>query len=390
MASPELLSTVGFKKGKIGSDDKEVGYQINESSLSGLAGGICLCFAVMGLMVVSMVYDVRFEKKNLHRMMRVEEHHAASKLAQVQMELWSQYRDDVQESHEARTLLKQLNSSYSEFQGKFRTAIGEFSKELNLHQDRSSKFAEKILHLVADMQEANLKHAKHLLQHLVESGKRGASLQKHVTREIEEQVEEEQKHIEEDGAAPDHPNPADHPHVRGASAADPDEEDPLKSILEGFWLTFDDYEKEFAGKARKNFKDGTHPVYKQLSALQDKLTGDNPPSEQEVEAEIEKIDLVGAGVGLGSGRVLPIEDIVEELVLIPKIPHRELTRLEKAWREGKKDSVTVLSQLQKWHGEGMVPSGWLQMGINNEEKGELKHEEEAEKEEKEKPGKKKK
>merc|ERR1719261_1338396 len=84
-------------------------------------------------MVVSMVYDVRFEKKNLHRMMRVEEHHAASKLAQVQMELWSQYRDDVQESHEARTLLKHLDASYGEFQGKFQGAVTEFAAELNLN-----------------------------------------------------------------------------------------------------------------------------------------------------------------------------------------------------------------------------------------------------------------
>merc|ERR1719414_567482 len=62
-------------------------------------------------MVVFMVYDIRLEKKSFHRDMRVEEHHAASKLAQVQMELWSQYRDDVEESHEAARLLDTLNAS---------------------------------------------------------------------------------------------------------------------------------------------------------------------------------------------------------------------------------------------------------------------------------------
>ena len=37
----------------------------------------------------------------MHRELRREEHHAASKLAQVGMELWSEYRDDIHESHEA-------------------------------------------------------------------------------------------------------------------------------------------------------------------------------------------------------------------------------------------------------------------------------------------------
>merc|ERR1712039_692074 len=128
-----------------------------------------------------------------------------------------------------------------------------------------------------------------------------------------------------------------------------------KAVLEGFWFIFNDYEREFSGKVLDAFRGG-HAVYTQLQALYSKITGENPPSEDEVAEE------------LGSGRVLPVDDIVEELVLLPKVPHAELTALEKAWRKGDKDSVTVFTQLQEWHQAGVVPSGWLQMGVNEQEK----------------------
>merc|ERR1719199_935512 len=76
-------------------------------------------------MVMSMVYDVHFEKKTFHRQLRVEEHHAASKLAQVQMELWGQYRDDVQESQEATILMKRLEASVPQFESKLQVAVKE-------------------------------------------------------------------------------------------------------------------------------------------------------------------------------------------------------------------------------------------------------------------------
>ncbi|CAK0806640.1 unnamed protein product [Prorocentrum cordatum] len=158
MTTPDLLTTVGFEKGKIGaprSGEKEVGYQIKESSLSSLVGSLLICFLVMGLMVVCMVYDVRLEKKTFHRERRVEEHHAASKLAQVQMELWSQYRDDVQESREATRLMATLNASYTQFKPKLEVAVNDVAKDMGLNTDRASKFADKILHVVADMQKGS-------------------------------------------------------------------------------------------------------------------------------------------------------------------------------------------------------------------------------------------
>eukprot|EP00929_Paragymnodinium_shiwhaense_P108966 TRINITY_DN75313_c0_g1_i1.p1 TRINITY_DN75313_c0_g1~~TRINITY_DN75313_c0_g1_i1.p1 ORF type:complete len:417 (+),score=172.81 TRINITY_DN75313_c0_g1_i1:89-1252(+) len=385
MTTPDLLTTVGFEKGKIGSGDKEVGYQIKQTSLCSLIGSVLACFAVMGLMVVSMVYDVHFEKKTLHRQIRQEEHHGAAKLAQVQMELWSQYHDDIREAQEAQILLNHLNKAYSEFQGKFHGAVSEFAKELNLEEKRSAKFADKILHLVADMQQSNIKHSKRLLEHLVSAGKKAKPLEKFVDREVVKEVVEEEKRMQEDKAdGIDVVAPIAQAAAEGKKGEDlkPEEEDPLKKMLEGFWNTFADYEGEFGGKPRKELADSPSShggqVYKQITDLHAKIISETPPSEDEIAEELEKIDLSGIGAGLGSGRVLPVNDIVEEIALIPKIPHQELADLEKEWKSGAKDSMTVFEHLSQLHEKGLVPSGWLQMGVDEEEKEEERMEEKIE------------
>merc|ERR1719401_1830588 len=116
----------------------------------------------MAFLTVSMVYDVHFERKTIHRQLRAEEHHAASKLAQVHMELWSQYRDDILESNEAKALLSRLDSSYQDFTSKYQGATEGFAQEIGINQAKAQKFADKILHMVADMQSDNMKHAKRL------------------------------------------------------------------------------------------------------------------------------------------------------------------------------------------------------------------------------------
>lgn len=392
MAAPDLLTTVGFEKAKIGSGDKESGYQIKESSLAGLLGSVLTCFAVMGFMVVMMVYDIHFEKKTLHRQHRIEEHHAASKLAQVQMALWSQYRDDIQESQEAGNLLHTLNSSYSEFQGKFRSAVDDFAKELNINTVKASSFADKILHLVAAMQESNVKHAKRLLDHLVEAGKKGAVMKEHVNKEIMKDIKVEEKRIEQDISEGEgdieHPKKSHEGAKKGDSEpiimsekekhekAEEEQDDPLHATLDGFFFVFNDYESEFGGKVRDNFLKGSK-AYDQLKALNEKITSNTPPSEEEVQAEFDKIDLEAAGAGLGSGRILPLNDIIDELTMITKIPHEKLKKLEHAWKDGTKDSVTVLAELTEMHFNKELPSGWLSKGVDEEEKEEEKEEKEA-------------
>lgn len=389
-APPELLTKVGFEKSKIGHGDKEVGYQIKESSLSSLMGSACLCFMVMGLMVLFMVFDVHFEKKTIHRQLRMEEHHAAGKLAQVQMELWSEFHNDISESHEAQALLRNMNASYGTLQGKLKGAVGELSAELNLNPLKAEKFADRILHLVADMQQDNVKHAKHLVEHLVAAGKRSVKLEKHVDHEMLEEAKEEKKLMQEDKAEgidaatpPKKEEKSAGAKGKGASAekaaekAAEDEADPLKEMLTGFFTTFSDFEGEFKGEPRKKMKTG-NKVYDQIVALQKRITSEEPPTEEEVEAELSKIDLASVGAPLGSGRVLPVADIVEEISLIPTIPHKRITELEHKWKKGEVDSVDVFEQLQEMHEKNLVPSGWLQMGVNQEEKEEEQEEQREE------------
>mmetsp|Transcript_21251 Transcript_21251/g.61352 ORF Transcript_21251/g.61352 Transcript_21251/m.61352 type:complete len:388 (-) Transcript_21251:103-1266(-) len=373
MTTPDILETVGFERSKIGSGDKELGYVIQRSRLRGLICGSAVIFALLGVAVVMTLFEVRFERRSFHRQLRKEEHHAASKLAQVEMELWAQYRDDIQESHEAHSLLKSLSASYDLLQPKLQSMIEEASKELNLNTDKAHALADKILHLVADMQKDNLKHAKHLVDHLVKAGKRGATLEKHMEREILHEVKEEERHIEEDGRE-------GYGHEGyGAEGSAPEggnatEDDPLHATLEGFWYIFNDYEKEFSGKPREVLKEG-NAIFKQLTDLHAKIQSPDPPPEEEIITTLDAMDLASVGAGLGSGRTLPASDIVEELAMIPKIPFKELAALEKAWRKGEKDSITVFAELSEWHSKAVVPSGWLQVGVDKEEEEEQRNEE---------------
>merc|ERR1711879_68389 len=111
MTTPDILHTVGFEKTKLGSGDKESGYQIKRSSLTSLVIGTLVCFGIVAFVAVTMVYDVHFDLKPQYQQHRLEEHRTAKKLAQAQMALWSQYRDDIHESQEAGRLLKTLDSS---------------------------------------------------------------------------------------------------------------------------------------------------------------------------------------------------------------------------------------------------------------------------------------
>merc|ERR1711957_749325 len=91
------------------------------------------------------------------------------------------------------------NSSYSTLHGKIKAAVEDLSAELSLNPVKTEKFADKLLHLVADVQQDNVKHAKHLVKHLVEAGKRSQKLEKKVNKEMLEEAKEEKKAVQEDG-----------------------------------------------------------------------------------------------------------------------------------------------------------------------------------------------
>jgi len=379
MTTPDILETMGFEAKKVGSGDKELGYVIKKKSLNGLMVGVAAIFGVLAVLAVLTQFEVRFERRSFHRKLRKEEHHAASKLAQVEMELWAQYRDDIHESHEANAVLASLSASYDNFQATLQRTIESEAKDLNLNSAKATHLADVILHLVADMRKEHTHHLKHLVDHLVAAGKRSVKLERHVEKELKEEMKEEGAHMREDkeeGIAEEVDK------FEGSGGLDGEDADPLKATLEGFFTTFNDYESEFNGQARSTLTPA-HPVYKQLQALWANISGPTPPEEEEVGAALDKIDLSSVGAGLGKGRTLPAQDIVEELLLITKVPHKELKELEKTWRSGGKDSVAVLEKLEDYYAQKLIPSGWLRQGVDRDYEEELK-EEEQEEEEKEK------
>lgn len=364
MTTPDILTTVGFEKGKIGSGEKDVGYEIKESSLGSLLGSLFICFSVMGLMVVFMVYDIHLEKKTLHRQLRIEEHHAAAKLAKVQMELWAQYRDDIQESREAEALLGTVDKSYTNFKEKFTDATKELAAELSMEPVKAQRYADRILHMVADMHGKNVNSTKHLIDHLIAMGKKSARLEGHVQKQIVKEAREE-KQLEDEDKKEGVQMEDEGKHEAG-SKPKASKQDPLQGILEGFWDTFNDYEGEFAGRPRESLSESSQ-IYQQITDLWAKINGKDPPDEEQVAVALDKIDLASIGAPMGQGRILPVKDIIEELSLIPKIPHLQLSALQQEWRSGKEDSSAVFEQLAEWHQEGLIPSGWLHRGVAMEE-----------------------
>ncbi|CAJ1348771.1 unnamed protein product [Effrenium voratum] len=351
-------------------DTKTSGFQfrIKKTRLIGLvvAGFGCMC--ILGLLGVWSQFEIHLERRSLRKELRKEEHHAASKLAQVGMELWSEYRDDIHESHEAQMLMKILNTSYGTFEAKVKSTVDASSKQLGLDKEKAAKLADTLLHLVADQQQQGLKHTKRLVDHLVEVGKRAVPLEKAAEKEVMAEVKAEEKLLEEDRASGDAL-----PQSQGGNHTELD--DPLHGILEGFFWIFDDYEREFSGKPREQLKKG-NKAFDALEALNDKM---DELTEGQVAEELDKIDLETVGAGLGSGRVLPARDIVEELLMIGSIPHQKLRELQKAWKDGKEDSVSIFEQISEMHEQHLVPSGWLQKGVDEDEREEVAREEAEEK-----------
>lgn len=362
MTTPDILETVGFQQRKIGAGDKELGYAIEKSGLQRVAAVVVGVVSVLALVLVWTRYEVRFERRTFHHKMRHEEHQAATKLAKVEMELWSHYHDDIHESHEAIGLLKSLNVSFDELKDKLHSTIEADTKDLGLPPAKAAQLAEHMLHVLADHKRANLMHVKSLVDHLVQSGKRSEKLEKHLDKEFTEEMKEEHKEEEaeaqaEDGSAED---PQDY---------SPDEEKELKALLTAFWSSYESSKKHFAGATLRE----DSSVYKELLELNRKLTDpelETPLTNEEAEAQLKAMNLQSVGISLEARSLAMSQNaqgVIEELLRLPVIPHKELDELEKAWRGGTKNSLDTLNHLHELQEAEKVPSLWMEHGAEAEE-----------------------
>merc|ERR1719382_2402587 len=257
-------------------------------------------------------------------------------------------------------MMDRLNKSYDAFMPKVKLVVDDVASKMNLNPDKAANFADKILHAVAEMQTDNVKHAKKLLDHLVKSGNKSQKLQTHLDKEMLADIAEEQKYIEEDMADKVFKDVEAWVQQVG-EYANTSKTDALKDIIQGFWAAFDEYERAFGGKVRQNmnsFKEGL--LHDQIEHLYFKMKGPNAISEDEIREELGKIDLMSVGAPLGTHPDdMFMSEIVEELFIVPQIPHEELEELKLQWKSGKKDSVTVFSRLQQMYAKKMLPSWWL-------------------------------
>lgn len=367
MTTPDLLTTVGFERRKLGNGDKEVGYAIRSSNLVVIAVGIVAFAAVLSFAVVWSLFEIRFERRHAHHELRVEEHHAALKLARVEMELWSELRADVHESQEARVLLQSLNASYEELTHKLRNSIGKLCRDNGLHAEKATLISHKVLHLIVEHRQETIRHAKTLVDHLVNVGKKSAKLEKKLERKMDKEMkqeinmETEEASLEEDGMK------------------DPPQ---IKMMVVNFWRLFDKFHSTYPDAIKLLKKDA--PAFQMAVDLwkraedQDIVLG-----EDELDKELQAIDLKNLGMEYiknSNEFTQDPYDFLEMVVAVPGVPFVEMGALEQEWKAGTKDSYAVLEQLREWKEAGRLPETWVAESVSEEEEEDREGEEDGENE----------
>mmetsp|Transcript_106261 Transcript_106261/g.298891 ORF Transcript_106261/g.298891 Transcript_106261/m.298891 type:complete len:365 (-) Transcript_106261:103-1197(-) len=356
MNSVDVLETAGFKPGKIGAGDKEPGYTIGKTHLSRLASMIVLAVTLLVLLLVWSQFEIHFERRSLQRKFRKEEHHAASKLAKVEMELWSHFRDDIHESLEARAFYNSLNASYVQLESKIESAITQNTQDLGLSAAKANVLVQRIVRLLADHRADNLHDAEGLIHHLIKAGRKGEKLQKHLDEEIKRDMKHEVREMEAHEKVEDDGD-AEEVIGEGGDADGDEDEHELKPIVQEFWKTYDEFAKTYP--AVVSMKTDSE-MYKSLEGLRTKLDSDeNTMSDEDGEAELKRIDLQSVGIKREDVD-LGIRDLLEVLTCMPNMPHSKLRDLEKAWLSDEKQTFIVLDELHELAGEGKLPSVWLE------------------------------
>mmetsp|Transcript_22982 Transcript_22982/g.64138 ORF Transcript_22982/g.64138 Transcript_22982/m.64138 type:complete len:380 (+) Transcript_22982:59-1198(+) len=361
MAVPDLMETVGFKPGKVGPGEKELGYSIEKSRLGKVMLAVIAALVLLGLLLVWTQFEIHLEKRSLKKKMRHEEHHAATKLAKVEMELWSHFHDDIHESQEARAILRVLNASYEDFRVKLQNTINNEAKEFSISPEKASHMADKVLHLLAEHKQMTLKHTKSLVDHIVLQGTQSAKAEKKLDKEVSKEMDDEEGYMKDAGDDEEFP-----PGENGEA-----DEEELKVIIGAFWETYAAFQKQFGTGSNVTVKEDS-AAYKHLQDLQQLFSSDQPPSDEEVHSTLQTMDLA---TSIGQDFVedpndffmRSPQDYVETILAIPRLPTKELAELETQWKAKSLDAYTILNHLHDWEGEGKIPTSWIERGVEREE-----------------------
>jgi len=342
MAAPELLGHLGFRRRKFGSGDKELGYEIDGLPLSRLLLAVGLAAALLASLVGWSQYEIRLERRSFHRKLRREENAAAAQLAQVEMELWTHFRDDVRDSREALQLMDSLNSSLDELSVKLQTTIGKMARNFGLPQDKASILADTTVSLMAEQRQESIRHARGLLGHLLREG--GGA----------------------EAAAGGSRRPGG---GEGGLSPAARQEGELRELVGGFWQAHAAFQRHFA-PARVKLVQGGGPLNKQLRDLRASLQGGELSGQEADAAQRRVADSLGLSLDHEDLAFLKSPaDLLEVLLALPAFPTQELARLQSQWSpapgsEGSGDPYALLSLLHDWRARGRLPAPWLEHALS--------------------------
>mmetsp|Transcript_46400 Transcript_46400/g.131219 ORF Transcript_46400/g.131219 Transcript_46400/m.131219 type:complete len:358 (+) Transcript_46400:55-1128(+) len=355
MVTPDIFTTVGFERRKFGASGKELGYLIAKPQLSKLTAVVIAPILVLGLFVAWTEFEINVERRSHQRDMRSTEHRTAAKLAEIEMELWSHYREDIRESHEAQTLLRNLNASYDDFKFQLQGTMLRAAKDLGLTSDEASLLTETALQIVADHRHRNMRQTRDLVDHLVSVGQKGSRLQQHLDDEVARDMREETRHIVE------HDEDMD---WRGSP-----EDVKLSAIVNGFFETYREYLSDFS-IAIHSLHEGSD-VYVQLMDMHARAEEGREDGIEPFLDSLHRQQVIPRFTRGANTFMRTLSEFLGVLLMTPRVPHEQLSALEEEWDANTRDPYSVLTQLHEWEVEGRVPGYWLERTMATFEEGEL-------------------
>lgn len=349
--TPTLLQTVGFRKIK-GVRDTQASYAISSTNIFKLGLASCV---VVGFLLASVAFsnfEVQVERRSVIRELRQAERRATAHLAKVEMELWAQFHDDIHESNDAVAVLRSLNVSYTDFNEKIQGRIKDLSIDLNLPEAKTSLLADRVVGLVAQHRTVIFKPVTHLVKHLVENGKKAASLEKQSEKSLDDMMGVFHDPSSDSSEARTGSDDLDDA-LKNELVVDQNMEDVVSAVFGAVSATME----RFSGSTLT--KDSE--VYHRLQELHEMLNRmEDEGGDDEFFTSLDKaqaeVNLQSVEIDLSPDEVI---DWVDVLLRLPDLPVKRLKEMEKSYNTGRTDAFQTFLALQHMASQGQIPEDWL-------------------------------